>query len=66
METALQSIMADMADRYELDLLDLVQTYSAQIKSISDDFEDPDIHFRCRGRNKNNKRCSKAKKENSE
>lgn len=66
METALQSMMADMAERYGLDHLDLVQTYSAQIKTISDEFEDPDIHVRCRGRNKNNKRCSKAKKENSE
>jgi hypothetical protein len=66
METALQSVMEDMAGRFGLDYMTLVQTYSARIKAISDEFEDPDIHFRCRGRNKNNKRCSKAKKENSE
>ena len=66
MEAALQSVLEDMAARYGLNYEAIVQTYSAQIKAVSDEFEDPDIHFRCRGRNKNNKRCSKAKKENSE
>ena len=46
--------------------MDLVQRYSSKLKNISEQHEDPDIDSRCRGRNKNNKRCSKAKKDNSE
>ena len=60
------SVLNEIATQYNLDYMDLVQRYSAKVKAISEQYEDPDIDSRCRGRNKNNKRCSKAKKDNSE
>lgn len=59
-------VLSEIATQYGLDYMDLVQRYSAKFKSISEQHEDPDIDSRCRGRNKNNKRCSKTKKDNSE
>lgn len=66
METALLSILEDISKTYQLSHNDLVKKYSNRIKTISDEFEDPEIHSRCKGKNKNNKRCSKTKKEGSE
>jgi hypothetical protein len=66
METALLGVLGEIATHYGLDYMDLVQRYSAKFKSIAEQHEDPDIDSRCRGRNKNNKRCSKTKKDNSE
>jgi len=66
MESALLAVLGEIATQYHLDYMDLVQRYSSKLKHISEQHEDPDIDSRCRGRNKNNKRCSKAKKDNSE
>ena len=66
MEAAMLGVLDEIATQYNLDYMDLVQRYSAKLKGISEQYEDPDIDSRCRGRNKNNKRCSKAKKDNSE
>lgn len=60
------SVLDEIATQYNLEYMDLVQRYSAKLKSISEQYEDLDIDSRCRGRNKNNKRCSKPKKDNSE
>jgi hypothetical protein len=66
MEMAMLSVLDEIATQYNLEYMDLVQRYSAKLKSISEQYEDLDIDSRCRGRNKNNKRCSKPKKDNSE
>jgi hypothetical protein len=66
METALLNVFSDISKHYSIDYDDLVKKYSTKLKHISDEYEDPEIHTRCKGRNKNHKRCSKAKKENSE
>jgi hypothetical protein len=66
MEASFLTILEDISKTYNISHNDLVKKYSNQIKNISDEFEDPEIHTRCKGKNKNNKRCSKTKKEGSE
>lgn len=66
METALLTMFKEISKNYNIDYDELIKKYSAKLKNISDEYEDPEIHTRCKGRNKNHKRCSKAKKENSE
>lgn len=66
MELELINILEDISNTYKIDRNELVKKYSTKIKNISNDFEDPEIHTRCKGKNKNGKRCSKTKKESSE
>jgi hypothetical protein len=66
METSLLELFADIATQYNIEYDDIIKKYSSRLKRISDEYEDPEIHTRCKGRNKNHKRCSKTKKENSE
>jgi hypothetical protein len=66
MESSLLNVFSDISKNYAIDYDELIKKYSAKLKNISDEYEDPEIHTRCKGRNKNHKRCSKAKKENSE
>jgi len=66
MEASFLTILEEISKTYNISHNDLVKKYSNQIKNISDEFEDPEIHTRCKGKNKNNKRCSKTKKEGSE
>jgi len=66
MESEVISILEEIAASYNLDHNELVKKYSTKIKNISNEFEDPEIHTRCKGKNKNGKRCSKTKKESSE
>jgi hypothetical protein len=66
MESELISILEEIATSYNLDRNEIIKKYSTKIKNISNDFEDPEIHTRCKGKNKNGKRCSKTKKESSE
>ena len=66
METEVIGILKEIATSYNLDHNEIVKKYSTRIKTISNDFEDPEIHTRCKGKNKNGKRCSKTKKESSE
>jgi hypothetical protein len=66
MEQAILGILSDVSSVYDIDYDDLLAKYSATIKEISDNYEDTEINTRCKGKNKNNKRCSKTRKENSE
>jgi hypothetical protein len=66
MESALLNVFSEISKHFNIDYDELIKKYSAKLKNISDEYEDPEIHTRCKGRNKNHKRCSKAKKENSE
>jgi hypothetical protein len=66
MELELNNILEEISINYKLDRNELIKKYSAKIKNISNEFEDPEIHTRCKGKNKNGKRCSKTKKESSE
>ena len=66
MESSLLALFAEIATKYNIEYDELIKIYSTKLKHISDEFEDPEIHTRCKGRNKNHKRCSKTKKENSE
>ena len=66
MELELIGILEDISNTYKLDRNELVKKYSTKIKHISNEFEDPEIHTRCKGKNKNGKRCSKTKKESSD
>jgi hypothetical protein len=66
METALLTIFSEISKDYNIEYEQLVHKYSTKIKQISEEFEDAEIHSRCKGKNKNNKRCSKTRKENSE
>ncbi len=66
MELELISILEDISNTYKLDRNELIKKYSTKIKNISNEFEDPEIHTRCKGKNKNGKRCSKTKKESSD
>jgi hypothetical protein len=66
MESALLGVIEQISNKYSIKYDELIKEYSSKIKNISEEFEDPEIHTRCRGKNKNNKRCSKTKKENSD
>jgi hypothetical protein len=66
MESALLTIFSEISKDYNIDYEKLVNKYSTKIKQISEEFEDVEIQSRCKGKNKNNKRCSKTRKENSE
>jgi hypothetical protein len=66
MESALLGVIEDISKKYNINYDELVKSYSSKIKTISDEFEDLEINSRCKGKNKNNKRCSKTKKENSD
>jgi hypothetical protein len=66
MEQAVLEILTDISNVYGVEYSDLLEKYSSTIKHISEEYEDTEVHTRCKGKNKNNKRCSKARKENSE
>lgn len=66
MESAVLNLVQEISTKHNLNYDEIIKTYSNKIKTISDEFEDPEIHTRCKGKNKNNKRCSKTKKEGSE
>jgi hypothetical protein len=66
MEQALLGILTDVSSVYGIEYDDLLAKYSKAIKEISEEYEDTEVHTRCKGKNKNNKRCSKTRKENSE
>jgi hypothetical protein len=66
MEQALLEILTDISNVYSIEYGNLIEKYSSAIKNISEEYEDTDVHTRCKGKNKNNKRCSKTRKENSE
>lgn len=66
MEQAILGILTDISSVYGIEYDDLLAKYSVTIKEISDNYEDTEISTRCKGKNKNNKRCSKTRKENCE
>ena len=66
MEEAFLGILNDVSCVYGIEYDDLLAKYSVAIKEISEKYEDAEINTRCKGKNKNNKRCSKTRKENSE
>jgi hypothetical protein len=66
MESALLTIFSEISKDYNIDYEKIVNQYSTKIKQISEEFEDVEVQSRCKGKNKNNKRCSKTRKENSE
>jgi hypothetical protein len=66
MEQSLLEILTDISNVYGIGYDDLLEKYSSTIKHISEEYEDAEVHTRCKGKNKNNKRCSKTRKENSE
>jgi len=66
MEQEFLGILTDISSVYGIDYDDLLAKYSCALKKISEEYEDAEIHTRCKGKNKNNKRCSKTRKENSE
>jgi hypothetical protein len=66
MEQEFLGILTDISSVYGIDYDDLLAKYSSAIKKISEEYEDAEVHTRCKGKNKNNKRCSKTRKENSE
>ncbi len=66
MEQAILDILSDVSSVYGIDYDDLLAKYNGTIKEISEKYEDTEINTRCKGKNKNNKRCSKTRKENSE
>lgn len=65
-QAILDLILRDVSSVYGIEYDELLAKYSAAIKEISEKYEDAEIHTRCKGKNKNNKRCSKTRKENSE
>lgn len=65
MEQAVLEIIKDVSNVYGIEYESLLEKYSNTIKDISKEYEDVDVHTRCKGKNKNNKRCSKTRKENS-
>lgn len=65
-QAILDLILSDVSSVYGIEYDELLAKYSAAIKEISEKYEDTEIHTRCKGKNKNNKRCSKTRKENSE
>ncbi len=66
MEEAFLDILTDISNVYGIEYSNLLEKYSVSIKEISEKYEDVEVHTRCKGKNKNNKRCSKTRKENSE
>jgi hypothetical protein len=66
MEASLIDLLHTILKSSSINVKTLVETHSDAIKTFVSTFEDPDIHARCNGKNKNGKRCSKAKKEGSE
>jgi hypothetical protein len=66
MEQAVLEILTDISNVYGIEYSDLLEKYSSAITDISEKYEDVEVHTRCKGKNKNNKRCSKTRKENSE
>jgi hypothetical protein len=66
MESALLTIFSEISKEYNIDYETIVNKYSTKLKQISEEFEDVEVQSRCKGKNKNNKRCSKTRKENSE
>lgn len=66
MEISLNHLIKEICEKNGLNLEKVLKETSNHVKEILDEYDDPDIHLRCKGRNKNGKRCSKCKKENSE
>jgi hypothetical protein len=66
MESALLTIFSEISKDYNIDYEAIINKYSTKLKQISEEFEDVEVQSRCKGKNKNNKRCSKTRKENSE
>ena len=66
MEQSILEILTDISNVYGIGYDDLLEKYCSKIKHISEEYEDAEVHTRCKGKNKNNKRCSKTRKENSE
>ncbi len=66
METNLKELISTICDKNGLDSKMILSNYNDKIQEFLNEYEDPDIHLRCKGKNKNGKRCSKSKKENSE
>jgi hypothetical protein len=66
MEASLIDLLHTILKSSSINVATLIETHSDAIKTFVSNFEDPDIHSRCNGKNKNGKRCSKAKKEGSD
>ena len=66
METSFKDIIRQICDDNKLDYQKILNDNQKSIQQFLDEYEDPDIHLRCKGKNKNGKRCSKSKKDNSD
>ncbi len=66
METSFKDIIKKVCNDNKLDYDKVLLDNQKIIQEFLDEYEDPDIHLRCKGRNKNGKRCSKSKKDNSD
>jgi hypothetical protein len=66
METSLRELIDVVCEKFNVDKNKVLKECDEQIQAFLNEYEDPDIHLRCKGKNKNGKRCSKSKKENSE
>ncbi len=66
MDTAFKDIIKTICDTNNLDFEKVLKDNEKRIKEYLDEYEDPEIHLRCKGRNKNGKRCSKSKKDNAD
>lgn len=66
MESSLNDLIQSICVQYKLDTNKVLKDHHEKIHEFIHEYEDPEIHLRCKGKNKNGKRCSKSKKENSE
>lgn len=66
MEASFKEIIRKICKDNELDYEKVIYENKNEFQIYLDEFEDPDIHLRCKGKNKNGKRCSKCKKDNSD
>ena len=66
MEASFKDIIRQICDDNKLDYQKILNDNQKSIQQFLDEYEDPDIHLRCKGKNKNGKRCSKSKKDNSD
>lgn len=66
MENSFNEIIKKICSDNGLDYEKTLKDNQKQIQNFLEVYEDPDIHLRCKGKNKNNKRCSKNKKDNSD
>jgi hypothetical protein len=66
MEESLLNLLSNIFKDTKINLEEIIEKNKDKINEFVKEYEDPDIHIRCNGKNKNGKRCSKPKKENSE